>query len=81
MNSLPFKFSQNISHEHPALHSSVNGVVVFEECKHIPAVFHSQTSDQLLHHLSKTRQDHKFVSEEDKLSSLGNQSDIFQRNV
>ena len=55
MNSLPFKFSQNISHKHPALHSSVNGVVVFEECKHIPAVFHRQTSDQLLHHLSKTR--------------------------
>lgn len=47
----PFKFSQNISHENPALHSFVDGVIVFKECKHVPAVLHSQTSDQLLHYL------------------------------
>lgn len=47
----PFKFSQNVSHENPALHSFVDSVIVFKECKHVPAVLHSQTSDQLLHDL------------------------------
>lgn len=47
----PFKFSQNISHENSALHSFVDGVIVFKECKHVPAVLHSQASDQLLHYL------------------------------
>lgn len=52
----PFKFSQNISHENPALHSFVNGVIVFKEGKHVPAVLHSQTSDQLLHYLVTERE-------------------------
>lgn len=47
----PFKFSQNVSHENSALHSFVHGAIVFKECKHVPAVLHSQTSDQLLHDL------------------------------
>lgn len=48
----PFKLSQNIGHEDPALHSFVDGVIVFKERKHVPAVLHSQTSDQLLHDLT-----------------------------
>lgn len=55
MYNIPFKFGQNISHKDPALHSSVNSVVVFKESKHVPAVLHSQASDQLLHHLRQQK--------------------------
>lgn len=57
MRDKPFKFSQNISHKDPAFHSSVDGVVVLKESKHVPTVLHSQTSDELLNHLNKGRQD------------------------
>lgn len=43
--SIPFKFSQNISHKNPAFHSFIDGVVVFKECEHVPTVLHRQTSD------------------------------------
>lgn len=55
MLAIPLKFSQNIGNKSPALHRFVDGVVVFKECKHVSAVLHGQTSDQLLHHLDKAR--------------------------
>lgn len=48
----PFKFCQNVSYQNSAFHSFVNGVIVFKECEHVPAVLHSQTSDQFLHYLN-----------------------------
>ena len=55
MNNKPFKFRQHIGHKDPALHSFVYGVVVLKEGKHVPAVLHGQTSDELLNHL-KTKE-------------------------
>lgn len=48
---LPLKLGQHIGHNHPALHGPVDRAVVLEQSKHVPAVLHSQASDQFLNHL------------------------------
>lgn len=48
------ELGEHICDHSAALNGFLRTVVVFEQGKHVRAVLHGQTSDQLLHHLTNT---------------------------
>lgn len=53
--SLPLKLCEHICHNYTAFYGPTLDLIVLKQREHIPAIFHCQTTNQLLNHLDKDK--------------------------